>query len=131
NSDSDPREVRAPAGHAAGIPTMHGKSWRERGHGINPARAGRFRPFAQNRSARLAVPERFARALGPYDYLICVNRADGNRTRFHGRVRRLEAEHLLDGIGQGRQSSAVLSENRAVLGENPLDAGKTLSIRRL
>jgi Protein of unknown function (DUF4058) len=30
----------------------------------------------------LAVPERLARGLAPYDYLICINRAKNNRTAF-------------------------------------------------
>jgi hypothetical protein len=37
----------------------------------------------------LAVPERVARAPGPYDYLVCVNRAEDKRTRFQLYLRRL------------------------------------------
>ncbi len=37
----------------------------------------------------LAVPERLARGLGSYDYLVCVNRAAEKRTRFQLYLRRL------------------------------------------
>jgi uncharacterized protein DUF4058 len=37
----------------------------------------------------LAVPEHLARGLGSYDYLICVNRAEGQRTKFQLYLRTL------------------------------------------
>jgi len=37
----------------------------------------------------VAVPERLARGIGPYDYLISVNRAEGSRSRFQLYLRRL------------------------------------------
>ncbi len=37
----------------------------------------------------LTAPERLARGVGPYDYLICVNRAEETRTRFQLSLRRL------------------------------------------
>jgi hypothetical protein len=43
----------------------------------------------RNGSHVLAIPERLARGLAPYDYLVCVNRAEGNRSRFQLYLRRL------------------------------------------